>query len=164
MKTKRVFWIGLGLVLFLTGCGKSPSNAPVSEGMTVIDVQTTSSLAHWLPKISVCANDIPNLGIVSEIVPHTELDPSQTDMTLRLGERLESDPYVSVMGSERLVVVAGDDVPVESISLESLQAIYAGEWESWSSFAEAADLGSIQDLPLRALSYPSGHELELLFR
>ncbi len=131
--------------------------------MTVVGVQTTPALTHWLSRAADCANSIPDLGVYSEIVPQTELDINKADLTLRLGDRFDSDPYVSVMGNERLVIVAGADVPFDSLSLESLQAIYTGDVDSWSALPEAANLELGNSLPMVALSYPNGNELERFF-
>jgi hypothetical protein len=163
MKTKRNFWMGLILIILLMGCSSSSSDGQDASGMTVINVQTTPALAHWLPAVADCANAIQNLGVYAEILPRNELDPNQVDLTLRLGEKLEADPYVSVMGNERLVVVAGADVPVDSLSLENLQAIYSGKWDNWSFLPEAADLSIDDNSPLVTLSYPNNNELEQFF-
>jgi hypothetical protein len=163
MRTSRVFWIGIFFILFLSGCTTYISNGQEPGEMTVIGVQTTPALSHWLPAVADCASIIPNLGVYSEILPRNELDSGQSDLTLRLGEKLDSDPYVTVIGNERLVIVIGDDVPVDSLNLESLQAVYSGKWDSWSSLPNAADLGTDDDLPLVTLSYPSNNELEQLF-
>jgi hypothetical protein len=163
MKSRHFFWLAILFVLLLSGCAPAGSDGQESSEITVVSLQTTPGLAHWLPKAADCAAIVPDLGIYSEIVPHTALDPDQADLTLRLGERLETDPFISVLGSERLVIVAGADVPVESLSAESLRAIYDGKWETWSSVPEVTGLGISETFSVIALSYPKGDELEQLF-
>ncbi len=131
--------------------------------MMVVSLQTTPALAQWLPPVSACAESVRNLGVYAEILPRTELNTNGTDLTLRLGERLDSDLFVSVMGNERLVIVAGEDVPVDLLSFESLQTLYTGTAKNWSDLPEAADLGLSETLPAVTLSYPRGNELEQFF-
>jgi hypothetical protein len=154
---KNRLWFGLFLILLttLTACGPAAS----SEGtLEVVHLQTTTTLEHWLPQVADCASAIPNLGVASDIIPPGDLSLDGADLLLRLGARQTDDPFTVVLGSENLVLVAGDQVPVSTLSVESLQSIYAGDWATWADDAAAA-----ADLPLVLLSAPAGSELENLF-
>lgn len=158
---KSRIWLGLLLALLalLTACGPAaPSDSPALE---VVHLQTTAILEHWLPKAADCAAAIPNLGIASEIAEPDALSLASADLILRLGARQSEDPFTAVMGRESLVLVAGDQVPVSSLSLKSLHSLYAGDWTLWSDLPEADSAAA--DLPISLLSYPAGHELEALF-
>ena len=159
MKTR--LWITLALLALtvLTACGSTPASSD-SAALDVVHLQTTEALAHWLPQAADCAGTIPNLGIASEIVAPDALSLGSADLVLRLGARQPEDPFTAVMGRESLVLVVGDQVPLSSLSSESLQSLYAGDWASWSDVPEAGDVGN---LPIVLLSYPTGHELETLF-
>ena len=159
---KKLLWIGLTLTLvvgLLVGC--TPS-AGEETALDVVHLQTTSALAHWLPLAAECAAALPNLGITSEIVEPTALNLANADLILRLGQRQADDSYTAVMGTESLVLVAGDQVPLDVLSAESLQSIYAGDWTKWSEVPEVAN-GAGTDHPLTVFSYPNGNELEDLF-
>ena len=159
---KKIILGGLTFLLLslLAACGPTPS---VEEtDLEVIHLQTTPALTHWLPKAADCAGAIPNLGIASEIVDPTALSLGGADLILRLGSPQADDPYTAVMGMESLVLVAGDQVPLDSLSIESLQSIFAGDWTLWSEVPEVDDAADT-DLPLTLFSYPNGNELEVLF-
>ena len=159
---KKLLWIGLTLTLmvgFLAGC--TPS-AGEETALDVIHLQTTSSLAHWLPQAAECAAALPNLGIASETVEPAALNLANADLILRLGQRQADDSYTAVMGTESLVLVAGDQVPLNVLSAESLRSIYAGDWTKWSEVPEVAN-GAGTDHPLTVFSYPNGNELDSLF-
>ncbi len=159
---KKLVWFGLTLALLiglLAGCNTFAGDETALE---VVHMQTTSALAHWLPRAADCAAAIPNLGIASEIVELSALSLDTADLILRLGQRQANDPYTAVMGTESLVLVAGDLVPLDVLSLESLQSIYAGDWTFWSEVPEVENgAGTNQSLTL--FSYPQGNELEDLF-
>lgn len=158
---KKHPWLGLLLLLLtlLAACGPAASDDAALE---VVHLQTTAALEHWLPKAADCAGAIPNFGVASEIAQPGELGLDGADLLLRLGARQADDPFTAVMGSESLVLVAGDQVPVSVLSVESLRSIYAGNWAAWAEVPEAEGAATAS-LPLVLLSTPAGSELENLF-
>ncbi len=163
MKTINLIFLGLALLVVVTACeleAPIPVEQPPPE---VVELQITPAVEHWLPKVAVCAADIPNFGVSVQILPRAELSLSETDLILRLGERLATDPFVAVMGVEEIVIVAGSDVPVNSIRLSDLQGIYAGTITRWGEVSSVGDDESGRGQPIMPLSYPEGHEVEILF-
>lgn len=163
---RRVLWSLLGLV-FLVGMAGCAGEIPVSEEKPtpeVIALQVTPAVEHWLPLVAECTEGIPNFGIYSQVLPRSDLSLAESDLILRLGERLESDPFVSIMGIEEIVIIAGKDVPVSSLSLDNLRAIYAGAVTHWGEVREVTDNESGKGQPIHPLSYAAGHEVEILFR
>lgn len=158
---KKFVWVGLVFLLLgaLTACVGSANTATELE---VVHLQTTSALANWLPRVAACADAIPNLGVASEIVNPSALNPENADLTLRLGPRQANDPYTAVMGTESLVLVVGDQVPLDVLSAESLQSIFAGEVALWSEVLEV-DNAADANHPITVFSYPNGDELANLF-
>ena len=161
----RSRWVLLGLVLLglLSACEATLPVAEETPQSEIIELQVTPAVEHWLPLVAACAQDIPGLGIYIQILPRIELSLDESDVVLRLGERLESDQFVAVMGIEEIVVVGGQDVPVSSLSLESLQALYAGEITRWGDVQEAGTGQAGGTAPIKLLAYPAGHEIEILF-
>ena len=164
MRKNNLLLLGLVLLVAMTACGVEaplPTEKPLPE---VVDLQITPAVAHWLPLVAACAEGIPNFGISTQVLPRAELSLEESDLILRLGERLDSDPFVAVMGLEEIVIVAGADVPVSSIGLASLQAIFSGTITHWGEVpgASVGDGGRGQRIKL--LSYPEGHEIEILFK
>ncbi len=158
---KKIGWFGLILLLLaaLTACNGA---ANIATELEVVHLQTTSALAHWLPRVAACADIIPNLGIASEIVSPSALDPDNADLILRLGPRQADDPFTAVMGTESLVMVAGDQVPLDVLTMESLQSIYTGDIALWSEVSDM-DNAAAANHPITVFSYPDGDELADLF-
>jgi hypothetical protein len=159
MRNRLLFGLLLILLATLTACGPA---APSDGALKVVHLQTTTTLEHWLPQVADCASVTPDLGIASEIVPPNDLSLDGADLLLRLGARQADDPFTVVLGSESLVLVAGDQVPVSTLSAESLHSIYAGDWATWAD-VPGADSESAASLPLILLSAPAGSELENVF-
>jgi ABC-type phosphate transport system substrate-binding protein len=130
--------------------------------MTVINLETTPALAHWLPLAAACADELPNLGLATILDTEDNLSPGKADLTLRLGPREESDPFVTVLGQEQLVVLAGVDVPLTEVNLESLRQIYSGDMSQWGDLP-ALEGAEGPDGPITAFGYPRGHELAEFF-
>lgn len=152
----------LVLSAILTSC---QPETPLTEETPVIDtinLGITPSLTHWLPNVAECANAIPDFGIY--VLPWIEPDLDQADLILRLGERQETDPYVAIMGFEEITIISGVELPVSTLSLESLQAIFFGSITNWRDVPEVIEENIEIDQPIQILSYPEGHPLQLLFR
>ncbi|MBW6466418.1 MAG: hypothetical protein K0B06_07950 [Brevefilum sp.] len=163
---KRVLWAFLGLVFLvgLVGCAEEIPLAEEKPAPEVVALQLTPAVEHWLPLVAECVEGIPNFGVYTQVLPRSDLSLAESDLILRLGERLESDTFVAIMGVEEVVIVAGEEVPVSSLSLEDLRAIYAGTKTLWGEVGEGGYGGSVTGQPITPLSYPVGHEVEILFR
>ncbi len=164
MKWFRLLLLGAVLVVVVTACAPEapvPVEQPPPE---VVALQITPAVAHWLPMLAECAADVPNLGVSVQVLPRAELSLAEADLILRLGERLDDDPFVAVMGVEEIVIVAGSDVPVNSIKLADLQAVYTGTITHWGEVLQTGDHEGGRGQPIKPLSYPEGHEVEVLFR
>jgi hypothetical protein len=164
MRRISLVLLSLFLLVAMTACGVEvplPEERPHPE---VVDLQITPAVAHWLPLVAGCAEGIPNFGVSTQVLPRAELSLAESDLVLRLGERLESDPFVAVMALEEIVIVAGSEVPVSVIGLASLQAIFTGTITHWGEVPEAEVVDGGWGQRIKPLSYPEGHEIEILFR
>ena len=153
----------VAVLVAVTACAPEtpvPVEQPQPE---VVALHITPAVAHWLPMVAECAADIPNFGASVQVLPRGELSLAEADLILRLGERLDDDPFVAVMGAEEIVILAGEAVPVERISLADLQAIYAGNLTDWGDVAQEESGQGGGGQMIIPLSYPQGHELEVLF-
>jgi hypothetical protein len=156
--------MGLVFLLGMAGCAEEIPLAEEKPAPEVVALQVTPAVEHWLPLVAECAEGIPNFGVYTQVLPRSELSLAESDLILRLGERLESDPFVAIMGIEEIVIVAGEDVPVSSLSLEDLRAIYAGTKTLWGEVVDGGYGGSVMGQPITPLSFPAGHEVEILFK
>ena len=163
MKSRLSLLLLVTLNLLLGACSTGGNSPTLESALEVITLQTTPSLAHWLPEAAACANTLPGVGVYTNILPVGDLDPTAADLTMRLGNPLDTDPFVTVMGTENLVIIAGPDIPVTSLSLESLQAIFAGEMTDWRDVPEASEIELTDYTPITLLSYPKGDDLRSHF-
>jgi hypothetical protein len=163
-KVTRLTLLTIFVLFMAAACSRAQQTEQVLGQIEIITLQTTPSLEHWLPEVAACAGGIPDFAVVTHIKPLGELDLEQADLVLRLGDRLDSDPFVAVLGLERTILLAGTDVPVNALSLESLQGIFTGEIRNWSEVPEVKEAGLAINQPIPTLSYPDGHELRLLFQ
>jgi hypothetical protein len=161
MKQNRSILFVLILVFLLTACRSEP--APASPAIDIITLQITPELDHWRGKIADCARNIPQLGIITKVLPYASLETDQSDLTIRLGTKQEGDHFAYVLGIEEIVIVAGSDVPISEISLESLQNIYLGLFKNWNEVPEVLALSQDFNQPIQTLSYPAGESLRHLF-
>jgi len=67
------------------------------------------------------------------------------------------------MGYEEMAVIGGSEVPVDTLSLESLQAIFMGEISNWGDLPEVAAQEIEINQPIQTLSFPEDHILAALF-
>jgi len=161
---KQKFLIASLILLFLlASCSANSSESDEKIAMEVITLHVSPTLAHWLSKVSACAEPITDFGVYVEIRPPEDLTLDEADLILRLGEPQEDDPYITLLGTEKIVLIAGEEVPLSTISIESLQAIYAGQIKNWQDVPEIRDAGVEINQPIHAFSYPKGHELRKLF-
>lgn len=159
----KLLFLSLILVTAAPACASGDETPKVHSQAVIITLQTTPSLEHWLPDVADCAGGIPDFAVVTQILPVGDLDPGQADLILRLGDRLESDPFVALIGVEQTVILGGPNLPVETLSLESLQKIFSGEINNWNQIPEVRVAGVEINQFITTLSYPTGHELRLLF-
>lgn len=163
MKKKILFSVSILLLMLLSACNPQSSLPTGESSLEVVNLQITPTLEHWLPQIAGCADEIPDFGIYTRVLPLSEPGPDPTDLMIRLGPRMENDTHVVVLGSETLVVVTGSEIPLTSLSIESLQKIYSGELTNWSQVPEIMEDGISIDQPIQTLSYPEEHRLRIVF-
>jgi len=163
MNWKKIFFLILVIIFTLAACQESEIPSTGKPTLEIIRLQITPGLAHWLDDVSACANTLTNLGIVTDIRPKNALDLVEADLILRLGSKEEDDPFVAVMGIETIVIIAGDAVPVTSLSNETVRAIFSGRLQDWMDVPEVPGEEIENNLPIKILSYPEGHDIEIAF-
>ncbi|MDT8382737.1 MAG: hypothetical protein RQ728_10860, partial [Brevefilum sp.] len=76
------------ITLLLTACNDVVIESSPEPILELIDLQITPELEHWLPWVSQCAYSIENIGVYTEMRTQESLDIDQTDLVLKLGERV----------------------------------------------------------------------------
>ena len=163
MRYLRFTLILLLSVMILAACMpgiETPAERPDFE---VITLQITPALAHWLPEVAACAGALDYFGVQTQVLPRIHLNLTDADLLLRLGPRMDTDPHVAVMGYEEIVVFTGEDVPLDSLSLESLRAIYTGKITRWEEVPEVIEQNLEINQRITTFAYPEEHEIRTLF-
>ena len=148
----------------MASCSAEMQLPSEESSIEVVNLQITPALVHWLPQVADCAEDIANFGIYTQVLPLSELNLDQADLILQLGKPIDSESHIAVMGVEEIGIIVGDQVPVSSLSIESVQAIYSGSILHWGKIPEVIDAGIEIDQPIQLLSYPEGTTLNILFK
>lgn len=147
----------------MAACSSATESLPTETTFEIIHLQISPTLQHWLADIATCAGDIPDFGITTEVMPDTAMNLNQADLILRIGDREETDPHVAVLGTEEIVIFTSEEINLDAISLESLQAIYDGSITNWRELPAFSGQDSETNLPITAFSYPEGNTLRELF-
>lgn len=99
---------------------------------------STSSAQPWMNDLFTCAND---LSIKVRVTA------DQPDISLRIGEPDDLFSPAYQIGEEEIFIVTHRQSPVQNLSLEEAQALFAGEG----------------DLPVQVWVYPSELDLQEVF-
>ena len=109
----------------------SPATQPPSQ-KEAISVYATSAAQPWMGDLFTCANDLSIPLIVSAESP---------EITLRLGEPKTLLFPAYQIDEEELLIVTHRESPVQNLSLEEAQALFAGQGDSsvqvWGYASEA---------------------------
>jgi len=111
--TKKLFCLLLASFLFYS-C--APATQPVSQTQ-LVTVYATSAAQPWLNELFVCAND---LSIALSV------NAEQPDIYLRVGEPETLISRAYKIDEEEILIVTHPASPVQNLSLEDAQALFAG--------------------------------------
>lgn len=114
---KKVFCFFLSSFLFYS-CASAAQPAPPTQ---VVSVYATSAAQPWLTELYTCADE------QSVVLNLTSQNP---DIYLRVGEpeTLVSPAYQ--IDEEEIMIVAHPESPVQNLTLEQAQALFAGQGDS----------------------------------
>ena len=162
MKVNRIIFLILICSGLIFACSPPVPNESTHTPLDVITLQITPELEGWMPKISQCAASIQGIGIYTQVLTQKQLSLDDADLVLRLGAKKPGDPYVAVMGTEEIVIVGGDAIPTNRLSVETLRSIFSGELNNWADLPEI-NQEEKEGQPIQTFSYPEGHILTSLF-
>ena len=109
----------LAILLLITAC------APMAASPTpqVVKIYTTAAAQPWLIKASNCAAE--SSVILSDII-----DPTQADITLRVGEPNNLTTPAYQIDHEDLLIVTNSESPVQKLTAEETRALFAGQGQA----------------------------------
>ncbi|MBL8077572.1 MAG: hypothetical protein JNM55_06400 [Anaerolineales bacterium] len=126
MVKKSLLFLLLSFLLFSCASG-----APTSPASTVVTVRATAAAQPWLTELFSCANERSVILNVTSISPEVDL---------RVGEpEVLTDPAFQI-DEEELLIVTNRQSPVQNLTLEEAQALFAGKGDpSTQVWAYASD-------------------------
>lgn len=159
MYAKLIKFLILTLCLCLVSCSSSlPGNKDTD--ITLIKVQISTALTHWIPKLTACSENLVDAGVTVEILPRHELNVQNADLVVRFGPKTLQEQHVSVLSMDRLIFILDVDNPLTSISSQSLVEIFLGHYQTWDQVPEMASNDPTYDLPISIFSYGDGSDLK----
>jgi hypothetical protein len=158
MYDKLKKFLYLSLCLCLISCSSDLAGNKDSE-VTVIKVQISTALTHWVPKLTTCSENLVDTGITVDILPRHELNIQNADLVVRFGPRTIEEQNVSVLTMDRVIFIINVNNPLTSISSQSLAEIFLGHYQTWGQVPEMAFLDPTNDLPISVFSYGDGSDL-----
>lgn len=102
------------LSFLLASCG-TPAPQPTLE---VVSVYSTSAATPWLTDLYACADGVAVLSRAD--------DPSAADIALRVGEPQFLADFAFQVDEEEILIVTHRQSPVQNLTLEEAQALFAG--------------------------------------
>ncbi len=159
----------VSVVALLAGC--QPLTATVLPTPQIIRVQLTTELTAWEPSLQNCAERLPGIGLVVNVISAGQIDLSAADFTLRLGlpsgqDQMTPAPYPPIeIGMEKVMVIVNPDNPVSALSPAQIEAIYSGQIAKWDGFEPMTQNtpALTANPPIKVWTYPSGDDVRLVF-
>ncbi len=106
------------LIVFLTLLLSSCSTSTPPTTPQVVTVYSTSAATPWLSDVYSCAE---SFAVISRVD-----DPSFADVSLRLGEPDFLSSFAFQIDEEEILIVANRESPIQNLTLEEAQALFAG--------------------------------------
>ncbi|GAB4461417.1 MAG: hypothetical protein Kow0070_18980 [Anaerolineales bacterium] len=110
---KRFLLCGFILLLLASCATETPQTPPAA-----VSVHSTSAAAPWLDLLYACAGD--------SLVLSRTADPASADLSLRLGEPEFLAGVAFPIGEEEILIVAHPQSPIQTLTVEEAQALFAG--------------------------------------
>ena len=121
---------------FISSCS---ANTP-SVTTQVVSVYSTSAAEPWLHELYDCAG-------TSSILSRVD-DPASADIALRVGEPKPLSSFAYQIDSEDILIVTQRQSPVQNLTLEEAQALFAGQGDPSAQvwvYASGADVQQVFD-------------------
>lgn len=108
-----IFFFFLSSLLLFSCSTQTPQTPP-----QVVSVYSSSSATPWLDSLYACAESIATISRAA--------DPSAADIVLRIGEPQFLAGFAFQIDEEEILIVAHRQSPVQNLTLEEAQNLFAG--------------------------------------
>ncbi len=137
------------LLVLLSACS-GPIRATPPATPAALRITFTPATQNFTQKIYACSKNHPEIALSLEVYSPTALGEEPADLMIRLGIG-SGDFFAAPVGEDTIAVVINADNPVQAITPDNLQRIFAGEITEW------AELGGEQQ-PIQVWAYPAGDD------
>lgn len=150
--TPIVFFISI----LLAACA-APVTLPPPPTPQVLEIGLTPATRTWAPAIRACANTIPELRLLVEEYPASNLEVDN-GISIRLGiPNLQTPYFAAQIGKEQILIVVHPDNPLLELTSDALRQIFTGQVTTWDKFVAS------YPEPIQVWSYPTHDELHQIF-
>lgn len=139
---KHIFiWVAS---LLMTACSADPVPLPTSTPLPSVQVLLDPVLEWSKPAMQICSRQIPerNWIFVSADYPLSTTD--EFNVHLFWGSKTNDLENTYLLTNERLEIVVNPALPITSLSLAELQAIFGGKINRWDEIAENLPAAEIE--------------------
>lgn len=136
---RGIFFSSLTFLAFLLSSCSTETPQPTPE---VVSVYSTSAATPWLTDLYACAESIA-------VISRSD-DPSAADILLRVGEPQFLAGFAFQIDEEEILIVTHRQSPVQNLTLEEAQALFAGLGDANASvqvwvYASGEDVAEVFD-------------------
>ena len=159
MSAKYLFWLPL---LFLLSCQPESINADIPPIQTpeIWYVDHTPSLRWLSPFYNECIRQNPEIGLIVNEIPATQIDTVEADFILRWGPPSELHQYSAVVGADNFVFIIHPENQIEAITTADVSNIYSNNIHYWEQFQENS---TISQSKIQIWTYPKGSDVQEIF-
>lgn len=130
--------------LLMTACSANPIPLPTSTPLPSVQVRLDPLLEWSKSAMQMCSRQIPERNWV--IVPADDPLSTTGESTVHIywGSETNGSQNTFLLTNERLEIVVNPTLPVTSLSLAELQAIFSGKTNRWDEIAEDLPAAEIE--------------------
>ncbi len=146
---------GALLTTFLVSCSAPPTAAPIKTPEPLV-VTFTASLRPLAVALQHCALQQPEIALVVDEIPATQIPAENSAFSIRLGLPPGDSFYNAALGVEQIVVILNQANPQDSLDKEQLGALFTGVITDWEGVGDKSG-------PVHPWTYLPGDDARQIF-
>ncbi len=135
------------LLVLLPACSPLTTNSPPPSPQA-ITISYTATFRPWADILHQCAIEHPEIALIILETSLSDPEYREAEIALWLGEPIEEFPgYAASLGTDEIVVIAGEGVNLQNLSQTQLRQIYSDPnplYQTWT-YGDGNDLRLIFD-------------------